>query len=594
MTTLHHFTLSLTLTAPFLTQSSGAAAFGLDAAVARDHLGRPILPNTLVVGNLSHAWQSMHALGVAEAEDCLTWLGTGSGDDAGHFEPMRKSLHIDDLVGSDPSGDHTLQRIRVDREHSAVDKGALMIAEQPWAPGSELTFTGKVRFFGHADEAQRLTHALRAALHWAGQLGAERGVGFGAIKQTQFDKVAAPAANTAIQAPTAHGAQLPFALAFEHPFCLAERNLDNNLFASSEVIPGGALKGALADAWAHLLGKKAGSPIEAGFDSARPALSQHYTDILFRHAIPGTAKQAANVPPCSLVKIGDGQFRDIAALEEPGLINGQAPEFAVDWKGKDHAKVRHHFGWPNLERDLRVRTAIDIATGRAKKAQLFAYESIVPDGSVRWHGAILLDRVDKADQDRVMAELVSLLADLGHEIGPLGKTKAFARLEAVTSAIAEAQPRNDGLWIVTLQTPALLGDWRELDEAAGAEDMEALYRCYFSEASDGALELVRDYARQRLAGGKYLHNRFRKGKPYTPWLLTEAGSVFVLKANNGDSQACVESWLSKHLPTPDWLLAEASSAPAWRAIPYLPEGGYGQIAVNLPCHDGKPLAIDNE
>lgn len=593
MTTLHHYTLSLTLTAPFLTQSSGAAAFGLDAAVARDHLNRPMLPNTLITGNLSHAWQAMIEMGISEAKDCLAWLGANSGDDSGNFDPMRKSLIIDDLVGPSPGLDQTIQRIRIDSGRGAVDKGALKIAEQPWAPGNELTFSGRVRFFGNDEEALRMPSAVHAALNWAGQLGAERGVGFGAIKNIQVDNASAPGAIAGFQAPTAHGTELPFTLAFDQPFCLAERNLDNNLFAGSEIIPGGALKGALADAWARLLGKKAGTPVEIGFDPTRPALSQHYANILFRHAIPGTTQQAAMVPPCSLVKISDGQFRDIAKLEALGPIDGHAPEFAVDWKSKDHAKVRRHFGWPSLTRDLRVRTAIDLKTGRAKESQLFAYESIVPDDTVRWHAAIRLDRVDTTDQGQVMAELASLLADLGHEIGPLGKTKAFARVLAAAPIDATIQPSEDGLWYVSLQTPALLGDWRSLNEASGDQAMTALYSAYFYQASKGALTLVRYFARQRLAGGKYLHNRYRKGQPYTPWLLTEAGSVFVLKSNDGEAQACIESWLNKHLPIPDWLLDQAAGKAPWRAIPYLPEGGYGQIAVNLPCHDGKPLAIDN-
>lgn len=592
MTALHRYTLRVTLSAPFLTQSSSAARFGLDAAVARDHKGRPVLPRTLVTGHLSHAWRAWTDMGIPSAQTCLDWLGKGSDDESGSYEPTRKSLFIDDLVGPDGSGDGTSQRIRIDSERGAVDKGALKIAEQPWAPGTDLIFSGDVRFYGNAKSANSLPQAMRAALEWAGQLGAERGVGFGRIKEVHI----APANSAGVVPdavrPTSKGLELPLALAFEHPFCFAERNLDNNLFAGSEIVPGAALKGALADAWARLLGKATGTPVGPGFDPARPALSAGYTQLLFTHAIPGSVDGPAAVPPQSLVKTDKGAFRDVALLDDLPLYDGKAPAFAVDWKGKDYGTVYRHFGWPALERDLRVRTAIDLARGRAEDEKLFAYESVVPNDTTRWHCAIRGNGLADANQAQAMQELTSLLEALGWELGPLGKTKVFARLQAGKATDTTAQSRGHGHWIVTLQTPALLGDWRKLDETSGEAAMTQLYRDYFQEASGGTLTLVRHFTRQRLAGGRYLHGRFRgKDAAYRPWLLTEAGSVFVLETASDKARAKVQEWLRTHLPAPTWLLDDAGNEP-WRAIPYLPEGGYGQIAVNLPCHEGEPLPLD--
>lgn len=595
MNHLHQYQLKVTLIAPFLTQSSGGGAFGLDAAIARDIQGRPLLPGSLIAGNLSHAWKAWVSMGIGDAGTYLDWLGKPSaeegGESDGHFEPSRRNLYIEDLIGTEGDGMHTLQRIRIDPERGAVDKGALLVMEQPWVPGSEIIFAGRVRFYGNQAEAKSLPHALRAALDWAGQLGAQRGVGFGRIKQVQIE--AEKPGDTVELNLTPENESLGLSLTFDQPFCLAERSLGNNLFVGTEVIPGAALKGALADAWAQLLGKPLGSAVDQEFDPERPSLGQHYDRILVRHAIPGSKNTAAIVPPCSLVKTAVGEFRDIAALESLSSLGDGAPAFAIDWKGQDFAAVNEHFGWPTLKRDLRVRTAIDAATGRAADAQLFAYESIVPNEATTWQTEIRLDQVPEEERGKASAELAGLLQALGGQLGPIGKSKSFAHILPGATKMAKPDTREDGLWIVTLQTPALMGDWRNLNEASGVIAMEQLYRDYFQQASGKALQLVRYFARQRLAGGRYLHRRYRPGHAYRPWFLTEAGSVFVLRANEDQeaaAQACVETWQRTHLPLPQWLVDEAAGQALWRSVPYLPEGGYGQVAVNLPCHDGAALA----
>ena len=64
--------------------------------------------------------------------------------------------------------------------------------------------------------------------------------------------------------------------------------------------------------------------------------------------------------------------------------------------------------------------------------------------------------------------------------------------------------------------------------------------------------LVRFFARQRLAGG-YLVLRHQPGKPYNPFLVTEAGSVFVLRPRPGkgdDANKRLDDWLEHGLPLP--------------------------------------------
>jgi hypothetical protein len=96
--------------------------------------------------------------------------------------------------------------------------------------------------------------------------------------------------------------------------------------------------------------------------------------------------------------------------------------------------------------------------------------------------------------------------------------------------------------------------------------------------------LKRYFASQSLAGGYYLHRRFRSQEKYSPWLLTDPGSVFLLKIVQPNDakqvslvQELIERWYFSGLPPYD-------SSLEWRNCPYVRENGYGEIAVNLMCH----------
>ncbi|MEE8585030.1 MAG: TIGR03986 family CRISPR-associated RAMP protein, partial [Acidobacteriota bacterium] len=178
---------------------------------------------------------------------------------------------------------------------------------------------------------------------------------------------------------------------------------------------------------------------------------------------------------------------------------------------------------------LRVRTAIDRDSRRAKDEQLFAYEMVVPDG-LCWAGKADLSRIDPKDRVAVLRDLAGLLAE---PVQGLGKGKASFRMRLLQQPVASthtsnAQPR-DGCWILTLQTPAILCDPRDVDK--GGHSSEALrdsYRSAFKDLSENSLRLERFFARQSLAGGYYLRMRFQEGRAYVPYLLTDPGSVFVL------------------------------------------------------------------
>jgi hypothetical protein len=332
--------------------------------------------------------------------------------------------------------------------------------------------------------------------------------------------------------------------------------------------------------------------IAEGFDTARAELSKYFWAIRFTHAFPVTEDgKRPVVPPQSLVKGGDGRFHDVADGRRPGLVAGSAPAFAIDWKEKDFGTVWGHFGWRSLKKDLRVRTAMDSDRRKGKDEALFAMETIIP-GDTLWAAQVDLSRVPKEDRAKVEAQLWEIFYKglLG-----LGKTKAAARPTrsgSVASRLeSDASPRNNQ-WIVTLQTPALLCGTEYLSEASGAADLENAYRAIWEDISGGAIIMKEYFARQSLAGGYYLYKRFaRTGTAgYRPYLLTEAGSVFVLEAKD-DSLAStrkqIANWLETGLPLPSWVsqFADEDESQRWRFCPYIPENGYGEIAVNLPVHE---------
>ena len=73
-----------------------------------------------------------------------------------------------------------------------------------------------------------------------------------------------------------------------------------------------------------------------------------------------------------------------------------------------------------------------------------------------------------------------------------------------------------------------------------------------------------------------------------------AGSVFVLEAARDleDSKRLVEEWSREGLPISasacQWYEIDKDQNGQWRTCPYIPQNGYGEIAVNLPEHT-KPL-----
>lgn len=586
--------VALTLQGPVLTKSTAAGRPGVDAPMARDWRGRRSLPGTLIKGKLREAWTEMQeTVPTFDVRiDELLGRRTGNRADGGApaVAPHRGRLRFSDFEDERPDASSgSRYRIRIDPELGSVAKGAYQVIEAPYKAGERVVFRGTIRFVaadGH--EAGQVASGVERGLRWITALGAARTIGFGRLLGASIEVTTAEAE----LAFAGRGDMLPLALTPESPFCVAARRITDNLFESQDRIPGGVLKGAFVSTWMALIGKPTDTLVDAATDPARPDLCQQFDKVRFTHAFPAPAGSMLRPVqyPLSVVQVrdGGGSFYDVALSSGPGLIRGEVPDFDVDWKNA--APVRDHFGIIEPKRELRIRTAIDPDLRRAAEHDLFAYEAVVPEGCV-WLGSIDLGLVP-TNRDGVRAQLLEVLR---HGLRDIGKTKASATV-ALPAALrpkfdALVEPIDGSHWVVTLQTPAILTDPDDL-RGAGDRQCKNAYNEVWRELSGENLELVRLFARQELAGGFYLHRRFQSGD-YYPYLLTSAGSVFVLRATGDPDRGrqCVREWWEHGLRLPAWarerFRRDGRDGDDWRNCPYIRENGYGEIAVNLPVHVGR-------
>ncbi|ESQ08045.1 MAG: hypothetical protein N838_14930 [Thiohalocapsa sp. PB-PSB1] len=606
----YRISVRIRLQGPVLSQATGGRDIGLDAAALRDVHGTPLLPGNLIRGNLRHAWHRLREIaeahgGAPASLDPDSWLGAESKSDS-NDAPIRARLCFSPYWRAEQPADGGVRhRIAVDPQTGAVSNMALQVVDTPFLPGDEPSFVGTVEADledqGAADE---LAERIRQGLEFAGNLGALKGVGFGRVLAVDVES-AACRAGIAQSAQIRGCDRIGISLTLDRPFCIARPHGKNNLFESEDFIPGGVLRGALA----RRLFKGDDST-----ESASPAyakLCEHFEHLAVSHALPVTANAIGSRPiatPFSLVQAPEqaGSDRsapyDIACKGEPaGLIHGRAPAFEPDWKHSD--ALRAMCGQTlSLSREIAVQTRIHPKQGTAEEGNLFATEAVCPHAHL-WRAHIDISQVPLADRPDVLDQLAQVFADpLTH----IGKTKAQAVVELSPTpdslAVKEGDPQTgkllrDGIAIVCLQSDALLlPDFSGLTGTGGSARLQALYAGAWEQLSAGALALdgQRYFARQALVGGNYLHHRFSPlGRPYNPWLITLAGSVFVLKPTQNDPQGenlaenVLQSWRQTGLAQ---VYADSEDAATrrtrehWKHNPYLRQNGYGAVAVNLALH----------
>ncbi len=593
--------ISLTLEGPLLSQSSAPGDMGLDMVAARDKKGRFSLPGTLVSGKLRQAWEELNDAATGQdiwfRPDIDQWLGKPSE----YGLPESKRLVLSDFALQEEENPTRKtgcrDRIKIDRKRGAVDPHQLVMIEAPFISGEEYVFRGQLHFFSPSDkDADAIIDHIRAGFNWFSQVGALRSTGFGHVIKT---KISSPQKKrlSPPKSPVPAPVKIPLAIKPLQPFCLPGNTLAYNVFESGAIIPGGAILGCLATTWKHLTG--GGNNAGEINDPDREELKQNFNKLRITHGFSGQNGKRPVVAPLSLVRVEENKkYFDVALLDGPHLINGKPPDFSVDWKDEESTLKDYpwpyirmqRWGWVSMESELRIRTAINRNALRSEEKRLFAYEQIIPDDR-QWYAELDLSRIDERERGPVFAQLQSLVEQ--GLIG-LGKTKAMVEIQFPDEipsyvTVDDTHPLDGDQWVITLQSDTLLGSPEHLHENSTSHALEYMYSQAWQEISGGTLALVRYFTRQKLSGGRHRYKLFQAPGEYRPWLLTEAGSAFVLRTDNDTDLATakqnIELWLQQGLPlgkaTCDYYGLGSSPADHWRHTPFTPQNGYGEIGVNI-------------
>jgi hypothetical protein len=344
------------------------------------------------------------------------------------------------------------------------------------------------------------------------------------------------------------------------------------------VVPGGAIKGALANLIRAGDGAR-GNGLQAS--KSYPDLAQHFSALQITHLFPAV-KDALRprVWPRSLVAFDKATLFDVALIDRAFVGARGAPAFSPDWKGETYGVADGRVGWPDVPRRLIVRTAVDPDKLSAATSQLYAQEQCEVGGHV-WIGQVDLSAVPEGVREKVADQFCAVMSNGLPGVGRSQSLATMGNPAAVPTPIIKWSPHEDGCIVLTLQTSALL--------RSPASD----YRTAIAELSNGALAYVRHFARERLSGADFMDKRYFKGQTYRPWLLTEAGSVFVLRPAEGQDDtvtSCIRDWLNHGLPLPQsvrsfyGLKTSATDAALWETCPYIAQNGYGEIAADMDEH----------
>lgn len=581
--------VTLTINGPVLTKSTSAGSFGIDAAFAKNENGDFILPRGLIKGKLWQSFTEQDDLGIQANAGWQQLLGLP----ATNYLPNRGQLDFTPFVfnGSPPSTDPRY-RIRMDEARGSADDGAYQVIETIAASGEQVDFSGTIRFYATDESsAQQINSILYRGLSFITNIGADKSTGFGElvkvhIESTHREMLSSPIVNRGDSSNYA----LHLKLRPLSPFCIARHNSKDNIFESDDIISGGVLKGCLATTWQAFWGGSGPISSETRPQIADqpeyPELCRNFEKVRFTHAFPAAdGNTRPSVIPYSLVADDRGELSDVSSLVKAELgHDGKASAFQVDWKYEFWSKVRKQFGWINTKRILEVRNKHDRSRRKAEDENLFSYEMIDPEGHF-WLGSVDFSRVPDSERSATVDQFKHLITCLT-ELRFLGKTKTRIAVETGNGLFDDRfnSHLSGESFVVSLQTPALLCDPFALSPPSGETELRLAYESVWSDISGGTLKLVNFFAGQHLAGGNYLNKRFSNSRPYNPFLLTDAGSVFVLEGtgltHSGKSASqFIEDWHSHGLPLPPWAVDRYG--PSWDVNPFIPENGYGEIDVNL-------------
>jgi hypothetical protein len=607
--------VTLWVRAPLITSGGGNALRGVDRMFNRNSCGDITLQGSHIKGKLREALNDLQKAKAPINLNIDEWFGLRGGEES--YDPNRSRLIFDDFCLEqaekqilEGSAESVATRVAIDKKTGTGIEHQLFVTERQFPSGAMTVWKGGIRFW-EADQraADKIAEQLTLGLKWMNTLGGIKGSGYGRLEKvvTRLEACKYVLPEKGIKS----GAQqFRLLIEFENDLFVGGIVNSTNYLESQKIIPGAVLKGSLARFLNEMCGESLATAIKPDGKVAGefPNLAKYFWATRFSHAFPapvGSETRPVAIP-LSAIKDSEDNYYDIALFKESTIDSrGKAPEFRIEWK--DPARLDSDFGWAKCRIVNKTRTAIFKETRTAEANKLYTFQYISPYAEskvkssaqnrppkIRWIANITLP--DKVDDPAILADEFYRALHSGWE--RLGKRSSRFSFELKESHAASsvAQTENiltgEGEAIITLQTEALLLDGYEYNDL---NNLQSLYSDYWREATEDSCEQTHFFARQRLYGGY-----FGMWKPYKlhaqgnyyPYLLTEAGSVFVLKAKAGDRDRAgkiLERLKAQGLPLPETLekkLKEAGIAEDhyWQKCPFVPQNGFGEIAINLEWH----------
>jgi len=595
--------VKLTLKAPLISSGGGDVTRGWNRIFYRNSDGKLALQGSHVKGKLREAINELTKMNVVKSVNIDELFGKKNDD--GQYLPETASLHFTDFLFEGKELISKLTKVSINPQTGASKENFLQIIENIVPSGSLTEWNGKIRFFAADDNAAKsLANNLTLGLKWMTAMGGAKGSGCGRLEEVQAGlQPAQPTRQIPPVLPVNRDLGLIFE--FENDLFVGGVTKKTSYAESQQIIPGAVIKGALAKFLNQLCGTK---PLAKAIDAQNqlvqeqfPILVECFSSIHFSHVLPappGAIARPVTLPfsilQASATASSMKPFVDVASKAEPFLdANGKAPLFQIDWKSDDGLKVG--FGWANCEIINKTRTAIDAKTRRAKEDKLYTFQYLTPyakdkqttQGKVRWLAYVRFPEMDDGKLQMLTDEFYRIM---GFGWNTMGKRSArfvchFVGGRSPAKILSSSDVFKNGEAVVSLQTDALLFDGSNLALQRHNLDLHRVYNDYWQQATEKSCELVRFFARQKLMGG-YLAKRYRLTPQYYPFVLTEAGSVFVLRAKDIENATNYLLRLQEDgLPLPNDIAQRVpSDKQLWQVCPFVRENGYGEINLNLTCH----------
>lgn len=571
--------VTLAVRSPFLFASIERLAPGIDASALRDGSKRAMIPGDHLRGHLRHAVEALRGandplvkmlFGAESAKRGAEEASTVAKRPGHQDKPDPGCLDVSDLMGRQlssgaatsfmPTGQASLyHRVQIDENTGAAKEGMLVVVEQAAPLGAIAVFEGTITIGPVQEDAISL---LRDALLLVSHIGAMKSSGFGEVDHARSSLKPRPKADPLALPALNRQSRLKVEIAFDRALLVDTRREAFNSFIGSTIVPGGAIKGAIAERLRE-------NGVLSGADAG--AMDTELSRLHISHAFPveGQHLRDKRIPACVAIAKGSSGLKATLGMRSgdlDALADEATPVYPMDWKDEDFELAAKAFDRPysTLVRQNRGRVRID-DDGVSSKGNLFTTRVVETDRRL-WRFEIDTEGVDQ----RLVKHVLDLLA---HGLTGIGRTGAIAKaVHFAAVPVAQHHRLGNSRVRMMLETPQVLTDPTSVKSPA------VQYQWYLEEVLGAKVTDFAAIATRRMVGD-YLAVRYRPFGPdvYQPHEVTEAGSVFEFGVDEA-ADAVLRRIARYGLPPLIGNKPAKDLANDWKMTPFVAENGYGAVS----------------